>query len=85
MNACFGMYGKNVCARFCKIVNIAIRILYHQMHVKDSFADGPDGFYNRKAHGNAWHKHSIHYVNMDVFCSRAVQKGNLSAQIRKIR
>ena len=80
MLAALCMHGNQIGSGSDKILNIAPRLLDHQMHVEDPVRTGTDGADYRKPEGNTWHKHSVHDINMYILCPCLVQFTDLLSQ-----
>ncbi len=46
-------------------VDIALRLLDHQMTVERQLADSPAGLYDRRPHGDIRHEMTVHHVEME--------------------
>ncbi len=90
MAAGFHMYGDPVCARFCKIFQVLIRIFYHQMDIKRDIRNFPHSGNNQRTDCDIGYKVTIHNIHMDKIGSALynvsyifTQSGKISRQNRR--
>ena len=55
-----------------KILYIPVRILYHQMHIKEHIRLVPYTFYDGHSVGDARHEHSVHDIYVNVLRSSLI-------------
>ena len=78
------MKGDAVCTAIHKILNIALRLFDHQMHVKKAVRGLANGGNQRHAKGDGRDEQSVHHINVDVLRSRLVDLDKLLSQFVKI-
>ena len=79
------MNRQHIRSAFLKALDIALRILDHQMDVKIQSAFLPDGLDQRHSKGNTWHKGAVHDINMQPVAACLFDFSDLLTQPVEIR
>ena len=85
MAAGLRMDGYNIRPQTGKRINVALRVLHHQVHVKNPVRNAPDAGQHRHAEGYAGHKQPVHHINMNILGAAPVRRFYVGSQMFKIR
>ena len=76
--------GQYVRTRVTKRTEIIVWIGYHQMDIEWKLGDTTNGFDNRRANGDVWHKVAVHHVDVNPICPTCLDRRDLVRKTSEI-
>ena len=78
------MHADRVCARLDEYRRVCVRVFNHKMMIEFDVRDAPDGFSNRRSHGEIRDKMAVHNVDVNHLDAGLLDACNFLTQAREV-